>query len=301
MGMRVLFCCLLSCVILPLLASPGEVYHKLQTSSQHRRQILPGNSEEITPEFGSAETNVTVQSGGTAFLHCPVMNPGERPVSYPLISWVRIKDWHILSNGLETFSTDKRFNVLYTEGSFDWVLQIKWVSQDDVGVYECQVSTSTGIISRQVTLNVVTPEAFIQGGAEYHVDQGSMISLTCVIELSPIPPQYVFWFHNDRMVNYDQERGVEVDTDTESGDRTVSRLILKQARKRDEGNYTCKPSNTPPATVRVFVSEDDKMDALKAQSSSQESSVLSSSGSISYSVKHCYYIVTCLLISSAIR
>ena len=123
------------------------------------------------------------------------------------------------------------------------------------------------------------------------------------------------------MVNYDQERGVEVDTDTESGDRTVSRLILKQARKRDEGNYTCKPSNTPPATVRVFVSEgnavilslgcwqeticcyfsDDKMDALKAQSSSQESSVLSSSARIFSCVKHCYYIVTCLLISSAMR
>ena len=73
------------------------------------------------------------------------------------------------------------------------MFQIKWVSQDDVGVYECQVSTSTGIISRQVTLNVVTPEAFIQGGAEYHVDQGSMISLTCVIGSSNLRKNYLVY------------------------------------------------------------------------------------------------------------
>ena len=44
-----------------------------------------------------------------------------------------------------------------------------------------QVSTSTGTIARQVQLNVVRTEAFIQGGEEYHVDLGSTISLTCVI------------------------------------------------------------------------------------------------------------------------
>ena len=40
------------------------------------------------------------------------------------ISWVRIRDWHILTNGLVRFSTDDRFNVLYKEGSFNWVLQV---------------------------------------------------------------------------------------------------------------------------------------------------------------------------------
>ena len=59
--------------------------------------------------------------------------------------------------------------------------QIKYTQDRDAGVYECQVSTSKGPISRRVQLNVVYPEAFIQGGSEYHVDDGSPISLTCVI------------------------------------------------------------------------------------------------------------------------
>ena len=32
-----------------------------------------------------------------------------------------------------------------------------------------------------MNLNVIYPEAFIKGGEEYHVDEGSPISLTCVI------------------------------------------------------------------------------------------------------------------------
>ena len=52
-----------------------------------------------------------------------------------------------------------------------------------------QVSTSTGTISRKVHLSVVRPEAFILGGDEYHIDRGSQISLVCVIEKAPTPPQ----------------------------------------------------------------------------------------------------------------
>ena len=43
------------------------------------------------------------------------------------ISWVRIRDWHILTNGLVRFTTDDRFNVLYKEGSFNWVLQVETI------------------------------------------------------------------------------------------------------------------------------------------------------------------------------
>ena len=62
-----------------------------------------------------------------------------------------------------------------------FLTQIKYTQDRDAGIYECQVSTSQGPISRRVQLNVIYPEAFIQGGEEYHVDDGSPISLTCVI------------------------------------------------------------------------------------------------------------------------
>ena len=62
-----------------------------------------------------------------------------------------------------------------------YCFQKKFAQDRDVGIYDCQVSTSTGTISRRVNLIVIYPEAFIKGGEEYHVDEGSPISLTCVI------------------------------------------------------------------------------------------------------------------------
>jgi hypothetical protein len=57
------------------------------------------------PEFGPAETNVTVQREGTAFLDCPVKTAGDRPVSYPLVRILRlvIKQlfWTVLLRQLE--------------------------------------------------------------------------------------------------------------------------------------------------------------------------------------------------------
>ena len=134
-------------------------------------------------------------------------------------------------------------------------LQIKFVQDRDGGIYECQVSTATGTISRRVQVQVVYPEAYIKGGEEYHVDEGSPISLTCVLDSTPSPPQYIFWYHNDRMVNYHVERGVKVETYTTNQETTESKLSFSNASKRDEGNYTCSPSNSVPATVQLYVTK----------------------------------------------
>ncbi|CAB3370260.1 Hypothetical predicted protein [Cloeon dipterum] len=203
-------------------------------------------------------SNVTVQLGGSAFLHCRVRNLGERT-----ISWVRRRDWHILTSGMFTYTNDERFQVLHAEGSDDWTLQIKYVQKRDNGTYECQVSTGTGIMSHFVNLHIVVPEAFILGNGEHHVDIGSTISLVCIIEKSPSPPQYVFWYHNDRMINYDTARG-GISVETEPGPKTHSRLIIRDAHDTDSGNYTCSASNTEPASIYVFVSEvsGDKLPAL---------------------------------------
>ncbi|KAF6209930.1 hypothetical protein GE061_015684 [Apolygus lucorum] len=59
------------------------------------------------------------------------------------------------------------------------------------------------------------------GTGEYHIGQGSTISLICVIENSPSPPQYVMWYHNDKMINYDGStsngEGGKVQVRTETG------------------------------------------------------------------------------------
>ncbi|XP_071440426.1 uncharacterized protein [Hetaerina americana] len=237
----------------------GEVGPTL--GAQQPKQLWFSNFEEFQrltePAFdNNTVSNVTVQLGGTAFLHCRVRNLGERT-----ISWVRRRDWHILTSGLFTYTNDERFQVLHAEGSDDWTLQIKYVQKRDNGTYECQVSTGTGIMSHFVNLHIVVPEAFILGSGEHHVDVGSAISLVCIIEKSPAPPQYVFWYHNDRMINYDTSRG-GITVETEPGPKTHSRLTIRDASDGDSGNYTCSASNTEPASIFVFVSEADKMAAI---------------------------------------
>lgn len=71
---------------------------------------------------------------------------------------------------------------------------------------------------------------------------------------SPTPPQYVFWYHNDLMINYDTARG-GISVETLPGPRTQSRLTIRDTNDADSGNYTCSASNTEPASIYVFVSE----------------------------------------------
>ena len=43
------------------------------------------------------------------------------------------------------------------------------------------------------------PKAVILGGPEFHVDVGSHVNLTCIVQYSPEPPEYVFWHHHDQV------------------------------------------------------------------------------------------------------
>lgn len=59
------------------------------------------------------------------------------------VSWVRRRDWHILTSNMFTYTNDERFQVVHSEGSDDWDLQIKYVQKRDNGTYECQVKQTT--------------------------------------------------------------------------------------------------------------------------------------------------------------
>ncbi|XP_055379716.1 zwei Ig domain protein zig-8 isoform X2 [Condylostylus longicornis] len=220
-----------------------------------------------SPAFEDSEMmahNTTVQLGGTAFLVCKVS--GVDRVGNQ-ISWIRRRDWHILSSGAQMYTNDERFAILHTPGSNTWTLQIKFVQRRDHGMYECQVSTPTGVISHFVNLQVVVPEAFILGSGELHVDMGSTINLVCIIEKSPTPPQYVYWQKNDRLINYyDSRRDITIETTP--GPRTQSRLIIREPQIADSGNYTCSASNTEPASIYVFVSKGDNMAAISRRKTS---------------------------------
>lgn len=70
------------------------------------------------------------------------------------VSWVRHRDIHLLTVGVETYTSDQRFVALHFPHTEDWALQVKYPQRRDSGTYECQVST-TPPIGHSMLLSVV--------------------------------------------------------------------------------------------------------------------------------------------------
>ncbi|CAG5101695.1 Protein of unknown function [Cotesia congregata] len=168
------------------------------------------------------------------------------------ISWMRMKDIHILTSSLVTYTGDGRFSVKHPEGSDEWRLIIDYVQPRDAGLYECQVNTEPKL-KMAFALRVEAAQATILGAEDVYVKKGSTISLTCKVNVQSTPPSSVTWHHGSAVVDFDSPRGgVSLETEkTESG--TTSKLLVTQARSSDSGNYTCIPSNANPASVMVHV------------------------------------------------
>ncbi|KAG7311089.1 hypothetical protein JYU34_003953 [Plutella xylostella] len=196
---------------------------------------------------------------------------GEQAAGAFDVSWIRHRDLHILTVGGYTYTSDQRFQASHAPLGDDWTLHIKWAQQRDAGVYECQVSTQP-VRSYFVTLHVVVPSARILGGPDLHVDMGSTINLTCLIQFSPEPPAYIFWYHEDeQVISYDSARG-GVSVVTEKGAATTSYLLVQDAAPSDSGRYSCSPSNAEVASVRVHVLNGERPAAMQTGSAGASSS-----------------------------
>lgn len=92
--------------------------------------------------------------------------------------------------------------------------------------------------------------AEISGPAEKYLKPGSGLKLQCTVLQSTEPPVYVFWYHNNRMINYDVDRGINVTTELSA---KTSTLTITNAATRHSGNYSCVPSNAQPASTYVHI------------------------------------------------
>ncbi|XP_068220444.1 opioid-binding protein/cell adhesion molecule homolog [Palaemon carinicauda] len=163
------------------------------------------------------------------------------------VSWVRRRDYHLLTVGRQVYSSDARVGVKVSPDGCDWTLTVRWVATHDAGLYECQVSSHPPQ-ALMINLSVVEAHAEIIGGTERFIHSGSSLMLVCLLKGATEPPTFVFWYRGDRMINYDKERGVTVDNT-----KKLSKLYVTSVSREDEGNYTCLPSNASPASVSVTV------------------------------------------------
>lgn len=85
------------------------------------------------------------------------------------LSFVRRKDFHILSNGHTLFTNDPRIEIIHRAKTIDWILRIKQASFQDSGNYDCQVRKKknyTGIALVKVIESGLAPlrKRLVQNG-----------------------------------------------------------------------------------------------------------------------------------------
>uniref|UniRef100_A0A182PV21 Ig-like domain-containing protein n=1 Tax=Anopheles epiroticus TaxID=199890 RepID=A0A182PV21_9DIPT len=238
-------------------------------------------STALQPYFDfDVPRNLTVTVGQTGFLHCRVERLGDKDVA-----WIRKRDLHILTTGASTYTSDQRFQVLHSDSSVNWTLQIKYPQERDSGVYECQINTEPKM-SLSYVLNVIELQARILGPADIFVKSDSEITMTCVIQQGPHELGTIFWYKGRRKflelnvmrgmflatrsdgisqngstliepltqeneVRSSENRRITVETDWT--DVLTSRLRIKRVVQSDTGNYTCVPTMAKSASVYAHV------------------------------------------------
>ncbi|XP_029726152.1 igLON family member 5-like [Aedes albopictus] len=214
----------------------------LSSSHHHESQFVTKNNSRVVS-----------QRGGLAVLPCSVT------MSTPAtVSWFRRKDYQLLTVGLSTYSSDDRFLVEHTRHLGNWALRIKNARREDEGLYECQISTHPPQ-SIFIELRIVEAVAEILEAPDLHIDEGSTLRLECKLKRATESPLYVFWYHEERMVNYDQQDGISVSTNK----LTSSVLTVRNATARHGGNYTCAPANARQSSIYVHVLKGEKPAAMQ--------------------------------------
>uniref|UniRef100_A0A1I8NE58 Ig-like domain-containing protein n=1 Tax=Musca domestica TaxID=7370 RepID=A0A1I8NE58_MUSDO len=216
---------------------------------QHRKLQIPRRNSSFV-----GANNVTVQEGSHAYLPCRIHRLQNKPVS-----WVRLRDGHIISVDQTTFIADQRFQAIFQDDKeYTWSLQIKYVQPSDEGWFECQASSEPKM-SAKVYLKVIVPLTELIGDQSRFVKAGSKVALHCIVRGTLDPPQYIIWYRDKTQISDDNKLGWYTQLDRNifgnNGDNenTIGSLIIPSVRKVDSGNYTCQPSNSASVSVDLHV------------------------------------------------
>ncbi|KAM8704607.1 hypothetical protein ACLKA7_009118 [Drosophila subpalustris] len=221
--------------------------------ASHNGQLQPGQTPR--KNLTMPVLNVTAQMGNHAYMPCQIHRLSDKPVS-----WVRLRDGHIISVDETTFIADERFQSIFQEDhDYTWSLQIKYVAPSDAGWYECQMATEPKL-SAKVHLEVITPKTELIGDQSRFVKAGSKVALHCIVRGTLDPPKYIIWFRGQKKISESDERTgwyTQLDRNifgtVADNQNTIGSLIIPFVRKEDSGNYTCQPSNSVSVSVDLHV------------------------------------------------
>ncbi|XP_033150591.1 uncharacterized protein LOC117134991 [Drosophila busckii] len=221
------------CLFLLFITSSYSNVGKI-TSSQN----LFGNT--VMSQFNTKNnTRVIAQKGGLAILPCVV-----KVNSPATVSWIRRKDFQLLTVGLSTHSSDKRFLVEHTRHMGHWSLRIKAVKEEDRGLYECQLSIYP-TQSIFIELKIVEAVAEISNSSDILIDESSTLQLQCKLKGATENPSFVFWYHENKMINYDAQGGFVVTSITENSLPSPENGYLHQSKTSSGKNKTKNSSKEP--------------------------------------------------------
>ncbi|ALC45781.1 dpr16 [Drosophila busckii] len=225
-------------------------------NEQHSYLAAHRDGQQTRRNLTMPVLNITAQMGNHAYMPCQIHRLSDKPVS-----WVRIRDGHIISVDESTFIADERFQSIYQEDrDYTWSLQIKYVSALDAGWYECQMATEPKL-SAKVHLEVITPKTELIGDQSRFVKAGSKVALHCIVRGTVDPPKYIIWFRGQKKIaeSSDEPNGWYTQIDRNifgsvgDNQNTIGSLIIPFVRKEDSGNYTCQPSNSVSVSVDLHV------------------------------------------------
>ncbi|XP_042892148.1 zwei Ig domain protein zig-8-like [Penaeus japonicus] len=221
---------------------------------QRRRDLVLGpraaTLDHVTVEQQN-NTEVVAQVGGTATIKCYTHFLGDE-----MVTWLKRDEEHLLTAGGQVYSSEQRYSVSHVRHQQLWELSVRDVRLSDAGIYECQM-TSHPPSSLFFYLRVVEAQAVIQGAPDVHVHTGVSLKLHCAVELATEPPLYIFWFHNDSMINYAPKRPLKV-----MKHNFASSLVINNVTWDDAGSYRCEPHKAKAANLTLHVVEGEKHAAL---------------------------------------
>ncbi|KAL4227719.1 hypothetical protein ACF0H5_013154 [Mactra antiquata] len=218
----------------------------LKDVAQHYlpRRLLP-------PRFHSTPTNVTYEKGSLAILYCSIDNLGTKTVTW------RKHPYNVpITVGREQFVKINRFYL--SANNVQWNLLIKNVQTFDAGTYECQISSTTKILRRNITLNVIENGRSFKQEIEITgtrvVEKGESIFLMCNASGMTSPPDGIDWFKDGNLLTTRQWDDTRIEKQISySANVIVSTLTIRNTQMSDTGTYVCRTSELLTDTFQVNV------------------------------------------------